>query len=107
MVKIRNNLVKIRYFYDNFLSVKLMEKEFIEIRKEMSEIKSELNMIKQLLEELKENNKTIKEECEKMGGHINFVESVYTKLRHPLNYITGKFESDTPLPLPMYKNETE
>ena len=27
------------------------------------------------------------EECKKMGSHINFVESVYETVRHPLNYL--------------------
>ena len=29
----------------------------------------------------------ILEECKKMGSHINFIESVYDSIRHPLNYI--------------------
>ena len=29
----------------------------------------------------------ILEECKKMGSHINFIESVYDSVRHPLNYI--------------------
>ena len=43
----------------------------------------------------------------KMDNHIDFVEDVYTKVRHPLNYIKSKFDAITgnsssssqPLPL--------
>ena len=32
-------------------------------------------------------------ECKKMGSHIDFVESVYDNVKHPLGYINSKIKS--------------
>lgn len=33
---------------------------------------------------------SLKQNCEKMGEHINFVENVYENVKHPLNYLCNK-----------------
>lgn len=30
-------------------------------------------------------------ECKKMGSHINFIETVYENVKHPLGYICNRF----------------
>ena len=57
-----------------------------------------MDMLDKMNEMIKDNNETLKRiedkldnkvtnECEKMGSHIDFVESVYEKLRHPIDSI--------------------
>lgn len=38
--------------------------------------------------------------CASMEGHIEFVEGVYTSVRHPLNYLASKFSGARALPEP-------
>lgn len=35
----------------------------------------------------------ITSQCRKMGSHIDFIESVYEKMRNPMNYLCDKFGS--------------
>lgn len=35
-------------------------------------------------------NEELYEECKKMGSHIDFVETVYDNVKHPLGYICNK-----------------
>jgi hypothetical protein len=57
-----------------------------------------MDMLDKMNEMIKDNNETLKRiedkldnqvtnECEKMGSHIDFVESVYERLRHPIDSI--------------------
>lgn len=34
-------------------------------------------------------NEEVFSECKKMGSHIDFIESVYDNMKHPLNYLCG------------------
>jgi hypothetical protein len=34
-------------------------------------------------------NEEVFNECKKMGSHIDFIESVYDNMKHPLNYLCG------------------
>ena len=46
------------------------------------------------------------EECKKMGSHIDFVESVYDNVKHPLSYICNKvnyLSNGENLPEPRYQ----
>jgi len=64
----------------------------------MEKIEDRLNRLEEKLDLiLKILTEDIKDSCEKMGGHINFVEKVYDNVKHPLtficnkvNYLTGK-----------------
>ena len=38
-------------------------------------------------------NEELYEECKKMGSHIDFVETVYDNVKHPLGYINNKIKS--------------
>ena len=37
-------------------------------------------------------NEDLYEECKKMGSHIDFVETVYDNVKHPLGYICKKVQ---------------
>lgn len=61
------------------------------IEDRLDRLEEKLDLILKILTE------DIKNNCEKMGGHINFVEKVYDNVKHPLtficnkvNYLTGK-----------------
>jgi len=47
-------------------------------------MREQLNRIEKLL------INSVGENCEKMGNHIDFVESVYDTVKHPLTYICNK-----------------
>lgn len=63
--------------------------EIKELREEVQEIKNTLNI-------------DIKENCQKMGGHIDFVENVYDTVKAPLSYISNKIGGST---LPTIENK--
>ena len=63
--------------------------EITEMRKEINEIKNTLNI-------------DIKENCQKMGGHIDFVENVYETVKAPLSYISNKIGGSS---LPVLENK--
>ena len=58
--------------------------ELREIHEELRELRQQMNRIEELLLNNVEKN------CKKMGEHIEFVESVYEKVKNPLSYICGK-----------------
>lgn len=62
--------------------------EITEMRREINEIKNTLNI-------------DIKENCQKMGGHIDFVENVYETVKAPLSYISNKIGGSS---LPVLEN---
>ena len=75
------------------------ENELKEIREELREIRAQMDRIEELLLNNVEKN------CKKMGEHIEFVESVYEKVKNPLSYICNKItgggsESNNALPEP-------
>jgi len=47
-----------------------------------------LKNIEKRLETIERHLGIVKEDCSKMGKHIDFVEKTYTVLRQPLNYVT-------------------
>ena len=54
------------------------------IEKRLDRLEEKVDMILKILTE------DIKKNCEKMGGHINFVEKVYDNVKHPLTFICNK-----------------
>lgn len=55
-----------------------------ELKLEIKEMREQLNRIETLL------INSVGKNCEKMGNHIDFVESVYDTVKHPLTYICNK-----------------
>jgi hypothetical protein len=58
-----------------------------EINKRLDKLDGKISRILELLEGDLKNN------CEKMGEHIQFVEKVYDNIKHPLGYICNKVKS--------------
>ena len=65
--------------------------DIIDILNKLNETISENNIILKRIEEKMDNE--ITSECRKMGSHIDFIESVYEKVRNPMNYLCDKFGS--------------
>jgi len=69
-------------------------KEITDIIIQMNENIKENNEILKRIEYKLDNNVTT--ECEKMGTHIDFIETIYERLRHPLNYICETYSNISP-----------
>lgn len=65
--------------------------DIIDILNKLNETISENNIILKRIEEKMDNE--ITSECRKMGSHIDFIESVYEKVRNPMDYLCDKFGS--------------
>ena len=65
--------------------------EYIDRRLDRLEVK--LDQVLQQIEQLMQNLDSTKQSCAHMDDHIEFVESVYESVRHPLSYITNKFSA--------------
>jgi len=61
-----------------------------------------LNKIEKRLESIEQHLGIVKQDCEKMGKHIDFVHTIYSILRKPLNYFIS-----TKQLLPKIKNNIE
>ena len=57
------------------------------------EVKTLQNDVKDLKEQIRELADLIRGNGSKMNQHIDFVENVYSSVRHPLNYVKTKIES--------------
>ena len=63
----------------------------IQIKKELKEINNTIKTMNTNIEELKNKiDKDVTTECKKMGAHIDFVEAVYERVRHPLGFICNR-----------------
>ena len=65
--------------------------DIIYILNKLNETISENNIILKRIEEKMDND--ITSECRKMGSHIDFIESVYEKVRNPMIYLCDTFGS--------------
>ena len=74
-----------------------MEETLQHILNEITEMRKEINEIKNTLDT------DIKNNCQKMGGHIDFIENVYETVKTPLSYISNKI-GGTSLPVLENKN---
>ena len=54
------------------------------LHKRIDEIEEKLDLILKIL------NTDVKVNCEKMSDHINFVDSVYDNVKHPLGFLCSK-----------------
>jgi hypothetical protein len=75
---------------------------------ELKEIKNKLEIIENKIDILLEKEKLNTENCNKMGKHVDFVESVYTTVKYPLEFITNKlnyFSKKESIQLPEIDNK--
>lgn len=61
-----------------------MDNRIYELEKKIDSINKKLDNIERILQN------DIKNECDRMGEHINFIEKVYDNLKAPINYIIDK-----------------
>jgi hypothetical protein len=75
-----------------------MNSEIITILKQ---IEKRLESIEKRMDQIDNHLGIVKQDCSKMGEHIDFVEHAYSILRKPLNYLLCKKKTE----LPTIKNE--
>ena len=56
------------------------------INERLEKIEGKIDLILEIL------NGDMKKNCDKMAGHIDFVERVYDKVKNPLGYICNKIK---------------
>lgn len=59
---------------------------------ELIKINEKMSMLRQEIAELKVMLRNVVESQSKMDNHVDFVETVYESVRHPLSFIKSKFE---------------
>ena len=60
----------------------------------MGKIEERLDILESKIDQILELlNGDLKSNCDKMAGHIEFVENVYDKVKKPLGYICNKVKS--------------
>ena len=68
-----------------------------DILKKLNSMEKLLDQINNRLDQIDNRLGIVKEDCSKMGEHIDFVEHAYSILRKPLNYFLCKKKSELPL----------
>ena len=78
----------------------IYEDEEISRQDKLDDILEKLNNIEKKLSILMEKTEENSENCQKMSNHIDFIEKVYSTLKSPLEYVTGKlgFSGNRQLP---------
>ena len=72
----------------------IVDDKFKKLQEEINNLEEKLNQQNNKLDLiLKILNEDIKENCEKMSNHINFIEKVYDKVKSPMYYICNKFNN--------------
>lgn len=72
----------------------IVENKFNELQEKINSLEEKINQQNNKLDLiLKILNEDIKENCEKMSNHINFIESVYDKVKSPMYFICNKFNN--------------
>ena len=69
----------------------IYEEEEIFNKDRLDIILEKLERIEEKLSILEKKTDINTENCDKMSGHIDFIESVYNRLKSPIEYVTGKF----------------
>ena len=77
-----------------------------DILKKLDSIEKILVQVNNRLNQIDNHLGIVKEDCNKMGDHIDFIEKTYSLLRQPLNYVTRAIcKRTTDLPqIPQIKN---
>lgn len=72
----------------------MVDTSYCEIITLLTTIDSKIDKLSLELEEIKQLvNDDLKNQCEKMGEHIDFIEDVYDNVKHPLTFICNKIKS--------------
>ena len=69
-----------------------LKKLLLILDEKIDNMNDKIDKMNEKLDVICNNNKLHEEvfsECKKMSSHIDFVESVYDNMKHPLNYLCG------------------
>jgi DNA-binding Lrp family transcriptional regulator len=75
--------------FNNKEAIKRVEAKLIEVSNKINITNEKLDTILNLL------TVDVKEKCDKMGEHIDFIENVYDSVKNPLGYLCNKLNSFT------------
>ena len=78
------NSIFITESINNKKSIKNLEEKVNQLNISLKEIDQKIDIIINIL------NKDVKDKCNKMGEHIDFVDSVYETLKKPLEFVSSK-----------------
>ena len=62
----------------------------IDLNKRLDKMEEKIDNLTNKLDQIINLIQNNKENCEKMGNHIDFVESVYENVKNPLDYVCSK-----------------
>lgn len=62
------------------------------ILNKISILEEKMDLIIELLKMNNDNIKDIEKSCDKMNGHIDFIETTYDKLKYPIDVFKNKIE---------------
>ena len=65
----------------------LMMEKLIEISEKLDQLDEKLNRMAGIGVKIREDVKINGENCKRMNDHISFIESVYSSVRSPLDYV--------------------
>jgi hypothetical protein len=83
------NSIFITESINNKKSIKNLEEKVNQLNISLKEIDQKIDIIINIL------NKDVKDKCNKMGEHIDFIENVYDNVKNPLGYLCNKLNSIT------------
>ena len=70
-----------------------IEKLLIILNNNIEKVNGKIDKLEEKIDKLdKSVNEELYNECKKMGNHIDFVETVYDNVKHPLGYICKKVQ---------------
>jgi len=76
----------------NSVDPQQLQEEIKDLRTEIKDLRTES---KDLHTEVRALMRLVSESHQKMNQHVDFVENVYTSVRHPLNFVKRRIESWT------------
>lgn len=81
---------------NNKQSVKRLETKVDELSNRLEKVSDMLESTNDKLDKIMDIlNVDVKEKCDKMGEHIDFIENVYDNVKNPLGYLCNKLNSFT------------
>ena len=83
------NSMFVKETFNNKESIHRLETKIDKLSKHLEKLDNKLDLIIETL------NVDVKEKCDKMGEHIDFIENVYDNVKNPLGYLCNKLNSFT------------
>jgi len=83
------NSMFVKETFNNKEAIHRLETKIDKLSKHLEKLDNKLDLIIETL------NVDVKEKCDKMGEHIDFIENVYDNVKNPLGYLCNKLNSFT------------